>query len=197
MSEEDRQQWDERWADRGIAPDSELGPPDAFAAFADLLPTSGSALEVACGHGRSAVWLALRGLSVLGVDVSPVAVDLAAQLAARHQLSDRCTFKLVDLDGGLPAGDLVDLVLCHMFRDPRLDSEIIDRLKPGAILAIAVLSEVGVGPGRFRSRPGELPRTFGHLEILACGEAEGVAWLIGRKKQSDQSGDGEDRAERA
>jgi len=93
-------------------------------------------------------------MSVLGVDVSPVARDLARQLASRSGVADRCRFEVWDLDEGLPPGLPVDLVICHMFREPRLDRLMVDRLRPGGVLAIATLSEVGVEPGRFRARLG-------------------------------------------
>jgi SAM-dependent methyltransferase len=127
------------------------------------------------------VWLAKRGLDVWGVDVSPVAVELARTLAGAEDVADRCRFDVVDLDDGLPAGPPVDLILCHLFRDARLDEDLVARLSPGGILAIAVLSETGAGPGPFRAEPGELTAAFSPLEILASGEADGIAWLIGRR----------------
>jgi SAM-dependent methyltransferase len=120
-------------------------------------------------------------MDVWGVDVSPVAVDLARQLARGSGVEDRCRFDVVDLDGGLPPGPPVDLVLCHRFRDRRLDQAIIERLAPGGMLALAVLSEVDVGPGPFRARRGELCEAFGELDMLVGGEAEGVAWLLARR----------------
>jgi hypothetical protein len=56
----------------------------------------------------------------------------------------------------------------------------IDRLTPGGLLAVVVLSEVGVGPGPFRVRSGELREAFAALEVLGEGEAEGLAWFLGR-----------------
>ena len=41
------------------------------------LPTSGIALDLGCGAGRDSVLLAMQGLHVTGVDISPVAVDYA------------------------------------------------------------------------------------------------------------------------
>jgi SAM-dependent methyltransferase len=138
-------------------------------------------MELACGLGRGAVWLARRGLDCWGIDVSGVAVGLARELAERNGVADRCRFDVVDLDDGLPAGPPVDVVLCHRFRDARLDRAIIERLAPGGVLAIAVLSEVGVGPGPFRAAPGELLRAFARLDAIAEGEADGEAWLLARK----------------
>lgn len=181
MTEEDRRHWDERYREYGPAPDGPVAPP-LLAPHQHLFPTEGAALELACGRGRCAVWLAARGLRVWGVDVSPAAVGLARELASRNAVADRCTFDVVDLDGGLPEGPPVDLVLCHCFRDARLDRPIVERLAPGGLLAMVVLSEVDVGPGSFRARPGELRDAFSSdLEILVEGERGGQAWLVARR----------------
>lgn len=190
MSEEDRHHWDDRYLALGMAPSTDHGPPPAFVSGAHLFPTTGLALELACGRGRAAVWLARRGLTVTAVDVSPVAIDLAERLAAAEGVADRCRFGVFDLDRGLPEGSPVDLVMCHLFRDPRLDRGVIDRLRPGGILAIACLSEVGVGPGPFRVRAGELLEAFSDLETLGHGEGDGLAWLVARHPASDRSGAG-------
>ncbi|MDQ6777937.1 MAG: methyltransferase domain-containing protein [Actinomycetota bacterium] len=50
---------------------------------AELVP--GRALDLACGEGRNAVWLAERGWEVTGVDFSDVALAKAAKLAAERQ----------------------------------------------------------------------------------------------------------------
>jgi hypothetical protein len=80
----------------------------------------------------------------------------------------------------------VDLVLSYLFRDSRLDRAVVDRLVPGGLLAVAVRSEVDVGPEDFpdgsqRARPGELRDAFGHLEILNKGEGDGMATILARK----------------
>jgi SAM-dependent methyltransferase len=183
MSEADRRDWDRRYTEGGVAPLDESGPPPVFAAHEDHFPATGNALELACGRGRGAVWLAGRGMDYYGVDISPVAIDLARQLVAAQGVADRCRFQVHDLDGGLPPGPRVDLLLCYLFRVPMLDQAIVDRLKPGGLLATAVLSEVGAGPGRFRARPGELRQAYSNLEILADGEGDGIAWLMGRRRE--------------
>jgi 2-polyprenyl-3-methyl-5-hydroxy-6-metoxy-1,4-benzoquinol methylase len=177
VSEEDRRRWDDRHAEEGIA-EFDAG---AFAPIEQLFPVEGRALEVACGRGELAVWLAMRGLEVLGVDVSPVAIGLASELGMRSGVADRCRFEVWDLDEGLPPGPPMDLVVCHMYRGPQLDRELVARVEPGGLLAVASLSEVGAVPGRFRARPGELREAFAELEILAEGEGDGVAHFLGRK----------------
>ncbi|MGD1257687.1 class I SAM-dependent methyltransferase [Mycobacterium seoulense] len=183
MAEADRQRWDERY--QTMAPPSvdAVGPPEFLAAHAEVLPTAGRALDLACGPGLAAVWLAERGLHVEGFDVSPVAVGQARDLAQRVGVSDRCRFAVVDLDDGLPAGPPADVILCHRFRDRRLDHAIIERLAPGGLLAIAVLSEVGAAPGPFRAVAGELPAAFAELDQLAAREGAGQAWLLARARR--------------
>ena len=44
----------------------------------------GRALDLACGEGRNAVWLAERGWRITGVDFSDVAIDKARRLAAER-----------------------------------------------------------------------------------------------------------------
>lgn len=179
--------WDERYREQGGAPVGDHGPPPAFASVADLLPTCGTALELACGRGRASVWLARRGLHVHGVDVSPVAIELARTLADMEDLGSSCSFEVWDLDGGLPPGSTVDLVMCHLFWDPVLAPAILARLRPGGTLAIATLSEVGHGPGSFRAPRGGLADAFADLDLLAHREAEGLAVFVGRNV-SDTTG---------
>lgn len=181
MSDADRMRWDERYAARAPSPGVVPGPPECFAAVADEFPTGGRGLEIACGTGVFAVWLALRGIEVTAVDVSPVAIDCAAVLARRVGVDDRCRFSVADLDDGLPPGPPVDVLVCQLFRDPRLDGPIVERLAPGGLLAISVLSEVGATPGRFRARPGALTAAFGGLHVVTAGESDGRAWLLARR----------------
>ncbi len=180
-SDQARARWDQRWSDAGPLGDR-VEPYELLASHESLFPTSGTALEVACGRGRGAVWLASRGLEVLGIDVSPVAIDLARQHAVRCDVAERCRFSVHDLETGLPPGDPVDMVVCHLFRDPDLDADLVRRLKPGGLLAVVVLSEVGHGPGRFRAKAGELVAAFAELDIIEAGEEDGLAWLLGRRE---------------
>lgn len=180
MTAEDRRRWDERYASQSPAWADAVQPPSLLAAYVDAFPTSGKALDLACGRGLASVWLARRGLDVLGVDISSVAISGARDLARRSGVGDRCRFDVVDLDQGLPPGAPVDVILCHKFRDRRLDQAIAERLAPGGLLAIAVLSEVDASPGPFRATPGELPAAFAELDLVAAGEGGGYAWLLAR-----------------
>lgn len=182
MSDDDRLRWDRRYSDSARLPAGRVDLPDVFRPYAELFPTEGLALDLACGCGPNGVWLARRGMAVHGVDVSPVAVARARVLARDEGVADRCNFEVFDLDSGLPAGPPVDVLLCNRFRDRRLDAAIIGRLAAGGLLAMSALSEVGAEPGPYRAAAGELTRAFGALEVLGDGEGDGQAWLVARAR---------------
>jgi SAM-dependent methyltransferase len=181
VSEADRQRWDDRYRREPPSPHPAIALPHFFAPYDDVFPRRGRALDLACGRGRGTLWLASRGLEAWGVDISPVAIAGARELADHHGLSDRCRFDVVDLDAGLPDGPEVDVVLCHLFRDARLDGPIVKRLTAGGLLAIAVLSAAGAQSGPYRSSRTDLLGGFSTLSVIASGEGEGKAWLLGRK----------------
>ena len=181
MTDEDRDRWDRRYTARPAPTVDDVALPAVFAPFAETFPTAGRALDLACGPGASAVWLARRGMTVHGYDVSHVAIGRARDLARRSGCAERCRFEVADLDGGLPAGEPVDVVLCIRFRDSRLDREIVERLCPGGLLAISALSEVGGRSGPYAVGPGELTRAFAALDVVAAGEGGGETWLLGRR----------------
>lgn len=70
--------WDARYAAADLVWSAE---PNRFLVdeVADLAP--GRALDIACGEGRNAIWLAEQGWEVTAVDFSPVAIDKARRLA--------------------------------------------------------------------------------------------------------------------
>ncbi|HEU0191730.1 MAG TPA: class I SAM-dependent methyltransferase [Mycobacterium sp.] len=181
MSEADRARWDERYLGQDAPVADAAGPDPVFLPYAGAFPTAGHALDVACGQGTGAVWLARRGLDVRGLDVSAVAVGQAREFAARSGVTEHCRFDVADLDDGLPPGPPVDVIYCRRFRDHRLDQAMIDRLAPGGLLAITALSAVGGCCGPFRAAPGELPAAFAALEVIAAGEGQGQAWLLARR----------------
>ncbi len=182
MTERDRRHWDARYAESGLAPFGNAIPPPIFAAYADLFPVGGCALEIACGRGCAALWLASRGMDVYAVDVSSTAIQHARELLSRSGYARRARFEVFDLDNGLPDCSPVELLLCHNFRDERLYQSMMDRLAPRGLLAIAALSEVDAGPGPFRARRGELRHAFRDLELVVEGERDGKAWLVGRQR---------------
>jgi SAM-dependent methyltransferase len=83
-------------------------PNRLLAALVSELPV-GTALDLGCGQGRNALWLAGRGHTVTGLDLSPVAVEQARSAAAERGLDVR--FEDVDLAGWDAGGEVWDLVV--------------------------------------------------------------------------------------
>ena len=78
--------WDRKWRERLEHHHAEVsGQANRFLVAEIEGREPGRALDLACGAGRNAVWLAERGWRVTGVDFSAVALDEARNLAAdRH-----------------------------------------------------------------------------------------------------------------
>ncbi len=162
MAAADGARWNARYAarDPGVTP----APPDALvdADMVGLVPTSGRALDVACGLGAQTIWMAQRGLDVTALDISDEAVNRLGGSARRSGVDQRVTAMCLDLDAGLP-GELTgfDVIVCQRFRDPRLHSQFVERLAPGGLLVVTVLSVTGAeSSGPFHAPSGELRAAF-------------------------------------
>lgn len=83
---------------------------------ADLPP--GRALDAGCGEGADAIWLAARGWTVLGTDVSEVALERARTAAERAGVTDRVTLAAADLRTDPPVGGPYDLVSAQYLHLP-------------------------------------------------------------------------------
>ena len=120
--------WDHIWSERDLAVD----PARFVVENAGLLPDHGSALDVAGGTGRHAVWLAAHGFAVTLVDASGVALSRANTLAADRRVSIATVQRDLEADG-LPPGRW-GLVLMHHFLDRGVFASTADVLEPGGIL---------------------------------------------------------------
>jgi SAM-dependent methyltransferase len=106
---------------------------------ADLRP--GTALDLGCGEGADAWWLAERGWTVVAVDISDTALQRAATEADARGLSDRIEFVQQDLSDGFPSGtfDLISAQFLHSmipFDRPRVLKRAAEAVRPGGSLLI-------------------------------------------------------------
>jgi SAM-dependent methyltransferase len=154
MSEADRERWDTRYASKELV--MGLAPKPFVVEMEHVLPRMGRALEIACGEGQLAAWLARRGLDVTAVDISPVALDKARDLARAAGHPDRIRAVLADLDEGLPPLEAgFDLVTCVDFYAPSVMTEARALLAPGGMLLVQVLLQAPGGDSAHRASPGE------------------------------------------
>ena len=91
--DDSRQFWDKRFASE----DYVFGTaPNVFLASQNQWFKPGvRVLDLACGEGRNAVWLAQQGCEVVAIDISPVAIEKARRLAAERGV--HVEFELVDV----------------------------------------------------------------------------------------------------
>lgn len=78
-----------------------------------LVARAGDALDAGCGEGADSLWLAAHGWTVLGVDLSSVAVAKASAAAATEGLGGRTRFEQRDLSTTPPPEGAFDLVTAH------------------------------------------------------------------------------------
>lgn len=117
----------------------------------------GTALDLGCGEGADAVWLAGRGWRVTAVDISDTALERAAAHAAEAGVGDRIDWQRHDLAHSFPAGAF-DLVSAHFLHSPvAMPREQILRraasaVAPGGILLVA--GHAGPPPREHDHHPG-------------------------------------------
>ncbi len=99
-------------------PQTSSGKPGlALSQFAGPL-RPGTALELGCARGDDAVWLARQGWDVTAIDVSSVALDIAARNAEAAGVVDRIRFEARDLALSFPEGRF-DLVTASFLHSPQ------------------------------------------------------------------------------
>lgn len=106
--------WDERYGSEDRIWSGQPNP-QLVDRVASLQP--GTALDVGCGEGADAVWLARQGWDVTALDVSQVALDKAAQHAADAGVD--VTWQQVDLDGWEGEPRTYDLVSAQFMYLPQ------------------------------------------------------------------------------
>lgn len=139
------------------ADDTDPTPSAFLVETAERLPAAGRALDIACGRGRNAVWLAARGLSVDAIDVSTIGLAKAMSLAGRRGVAERVRTIERDLTEGLPPLDgTYDVVMCLHYRDPSLWPSLPALVAPGGLLLVETLardaSNLDLNPGHLSER---------------------------------------------
>ena len=80
----------------------------------------GTALDLGCGEGADAIWLAERDWRVTASDISQAALDRAAEHATAAGVAERITWARHDFSESIPAGPF-DLVSAHFLHSPVAD----------------------------------------------------------------------------
>ena len=145
------------WAYRNGVPPWDIGRPQpAFVRLAERRAIVGSVIDVGCGTGENALYLASLGLDVTGVDAAPTAIGIAKDKAAERGIT--ATLLVADALAlervGRTFDVAIDCGLFHTFSDPdrtRFERSVHRVLREGGryyMLCFSELEPDGGGPRR-------------------------------------------------
>jgi len=187
-----REKWDRIYQQSQA---EEPAPAEVLSENAHLLPAAGTALDLACGLGGNALFLARRGLSVTAWDISPVAIEGLSARAADLPLSAQVR----DVEAEPFPVAVFDVAVVSRFLCRRLARPIMDSLKPGGLLFYQTFTQAKLNPQGpsnpdFLLAENELLALFGELRVLAYREdgqtgdlslgRRDEAYLVGRKAEA-------------
>jgi SAM-dependent methyltransferase len=192
-----RPSWNESYASGWLPWDTGEPEPLLVEFVTSGAVAAGPTLEIGAGTGTNSIWLAERGFDVLGIDISPLAVERARGKMEGRSL--RCRFAEGDFLGAPPSGGPFQFVFdrgCfHVFDEPeerqRFAAHVAAALAPGGLWLSLIGSTEGppreVGPPRRSAREVTLAIEPA-LEILELRSAkfsghEARAWFCLSRKR--------------
>lgn len=167
--------WEERYR-KGDLPWDTGKPEDELARLVgdETIPVC-AAMEVGCGTGTNVIWLAQQGFNVVGVDISPTAIEMASKKLATTEVD--CALIALDIlketVPGAPFGFVFDRGCLHSFDSPEERAGfalvVAEHLEPDGIW-LSLLGNADdpprdIGPPR-RSATDIVLAVEPHLEIL-------------------------------
>lgn len=172
---QDEELWDERYRSR---PALWSGEPNRHLVgeVAGLSP--GLALDVGCGEGADAIWLAQRGWRVDGVDVSGVALQRAAEHADRAgaEVAGRISWLHENLTAWDPGRGRYDLVSAQYMHLPSPERDVLFRRLGEAVAPGGTLLIVGHHPSDLQTTVPRPPRPelfFTGADVVALLDPDG------------------------
>lgn len=192
-----REKWDRRYAED---PAESPEPAQVLLEYAYLLPESGTALELACGRGGSALFLARRGLEVQAWDISSAAIkglDLQAETEGLE-----IETRVRDVHETPPPLNTFDVVCVSYYLERSIAIPIIQALKPQGLLFYQTfihekVTDLGPSNPLYRLESNELLELFAPLHVLVYQElgcvgdtrqgARNVAWLVAQRRKGGSS----------
>jgi len=190
-SENERDRWNRKYSeDRvpSLSPDSFL--PWAFSKYVlPLFPHGGSALDLAGGAGRHAIWMAQQGWEVTLIDISETGVEQAR--ADAGSLATHINFVVDDLTRFKASQTQFDVVMAFFYLERAIFPEIVEAVRPGGLLIYKTYTEaqanLGNGPKSLNHllKADELLRWTGMLRTLHYREVvaeRATAELVARKE---------------
>ncbi|MEJ8566146.1 class I SAM-dependent methyltransferase [Elongatibacter sediminis] len=192
MSDTDRSKWNRRYREGAYG--DRKHPTPLLERWIEKIPC-GKALDVACGAGRNALFLAARGFEVDAVDISAAGLERGRAMARGAGL--KIHWIEHDFDSPLETTGEYQLILMVRYVNLPLLNGLCDRLAPGGFLMCEEHLRVAsgedlAGPSNpaFRVRPGDLQKAATGLDIEYSfegrlrdpdGRQVALAQLVGRR----------------
>jgi len=141
--------------------------------FAHLLPVRGTVLDVACGMGGNALFLAERGLNTLAFDISSVAIKKLQEFAVQRNLNIQC--EIQDIQAFVWEEERFDVMVVSRFLERTMVSAMMTSLKPGGVLFFQgftqeKVSDTGPNNPNYLLAENELLSLFKPLRLLVYRE---------------------------
>lgn len=138
----------------GVRPPWSLGEPQPeLAALIEAGKFHGDVLDVGCGEAAISLYLAERGYTTVGLDLSPTAIELARHEAATRGLSN-ASFEVADISGftGYDGrfGTIVDSTLFHSIPVEAREGyqqSVVRAAAPGASYFVLVFDKAAIPEG--------------------------------------------------
>jgi len=159
--------WNERYKHGEHISDE---PHNLVVEFASTLPP-GRALDLACGPGRHALWLAGRGWNVTAVDSSTVAIEILRQRSAEKGVTVDARLGDLERHEFTIQAKSYDLIVVCNYLQRDLFPMIREGTRIGGVV-VAVIAMVDDDPNvkpmnpAFLLKPGELRREFEGWELI-------------------------------
>lgn len=171
----DIERWNRKYLDRAAVP---AAPDPLLLDYAYCLHDRGTALDVACGLGHNALYLARRGYEVYAVDGSEVALGRCRAALRREPLPVHLI--VADLDACTPPPRYFDLVLVVSYLHRPLFPRLRAAVKPGGLLLYKTFNTrrretAPRFPRDYLLEPEELARYFRDWETIATNDGPAPA----------------------
>lgn len=146
---------------------------------------AGTALDLGCGQGGDALWLAAHGWQVTAVDVSAAALAFAAEQAAIAGVGEAIRWERHDLDETFPDGEFDLVASCYLQSPVALGRTAILQAAAAAVRPGGTLVVVGHAGSPSWTPPGHhVPHMPDAAEVLASLELD-AAWDVERCDEVD------------
>lgn len=173
-SDKERERWNQKYREAVGTNAASTPDPLLVRAFSEYIlpefPEGGSAIDLAGGAGRHAIWLAQRGWEVTIIDISETGIERARQNAG--PLTSHIHFVVDDLTHFKAAQTqfdaAFDVVMVFFYLERSIFSEILRAMRPGGLLIYKTYSSPPLVMPRGPKNPEHLLRPREILQ-LTCG----------------------------